>query len=433
MIVTNHPLLYDTTGNSLKLFSGNANAWSPSAYAPRVNGHFYLDSTNNKWKLGTDGNGGLRDTGSNFELFKSEVESTPPDVFLKCRYNTVFYGYDGGVVIGEDAYVPSTDFTSMITLSSSESQMMADGSTAISRVLPTNPLSDLPTAIGELYSDGAPSIPGHDFLRNRKVTGQLLAAQYLNYTFGLVPLFRDMRAFAASAERAEKLIRGYVDRAGKKIRRRYNFPAEIVYREETIPNPTDEGKTHLAGPGTEVGIQDLFNPSLGGNRGVRVDRTTEQKHRWFSGAFTYHLPNGGYSFSSRMAREEAEMRQLYGGISLDTAWNLLPYSWAADWITNAGDVIQNVSSFARDGLVMPHGYIMEHVNSRTTRTVTGAKVGKTLAASVPIPSTMSMVLKASLKRRRKATPFGFGLDPSGFTTRQWAILAALGMTNAIVQ
>jgi hypothetical protein len=33
------------------------------------------------------------------------------------------------------------------------------------------------------------------------------------------------------------------------------------------------------------------------------------------------------------------------------------------------------------------------------------------------------------KERIKATPFGFGLVDSDFTNRQWAILAALGITR----
>jgi hypothetical protein len=164
---------------------------------------------------------------------------------------------------------------------------------------------------------------------------------------------------------------------------------------------------------------------------VRTDTNSWVKTQWFSGAFTYYLP-GVNDFAGKLLREEAEMRHLYGGLSVDTAWNLFPFSWAADWVTNAGDVIHNVSAFARDGLVMPWGYVMEKNELRNYRKVEGAHfdANRMVDDVFHFPDVVSTTFTATKMRRRKATPFGFGLDVSGFTTRQKSILAAVGIVLA---
>jgi hypothetical protein len=161
---------------------------------------------------------------------------------------------------------------------------------------------------------------------------------------------------------------------------------------------------------------------------------TRSKKTWFAGAFTYYLPKVGSSWSDQLFRQEAELRHLYGGLSVNTAWNLLPYSWAADWFTNAGDLIHNLHAFANDGLVMAYGYVMERCELHSFRTVSGAVIGRVrvlndvdtgnnlYSHSLPDVST---TYYAKYLRRRRATPFGFGLDVDGFTNRQKAITAAL--------
>jgi hypothetical protein len=54
-------------------------------------------------------------------------------------------------------------------------------------------------------------------------------------------------------------------------------------------------------------------------------------------------------------------------------------------------------------------------------TLTGATCGGK-------PVQLSQTFGTIQKIRRKATPYGFGLNPNTFSTRQWAIIAALGLT-----
>jgi hypothetical protein len=130
---------------------------------------------------------------------------------------------------------------------------------------------------------------------------------------------------------------------------------------------------------------------------------------WFSGAFTHYY--------SRTPKEKAffrsiqSARDVYGlDLSLEVVWNLLPYSWLADWQGNIGDVFHNLSRFSQDGLTMKYGYIMRTAYVKHIYTYG--------------PSTFTLI--SSVKQRRKASPFGFGVALNTLSDRQWAILAALG-------
>jgi hypothetical protein len=156
--------------------------------------------------------------------------------------------------------------------------------------------------------------------------------------------------------------------------------------------------------------------------GTLTTTTTVERKRWFSGAFTYYAKKPS-SFSDIESRVQ-ELNYLYGlAPTPEAIWDLTPWSWAADWIANMGDVLNNLSMYLTDGLVMRYGYVME----KTTTTVAYTHAGTNLKGVGPI--FPSQTFRSITKRRRPATPFGFGLTYSGFNTRQWAILAALGISR----
>jgi hypothetical protein len=93
-------------------------------------------------------------------------------------------------------------------------------------------------------------------------------------------------------------------------------------------------------------------------------------------------------------------------------------------VFNIGSNIANYSAFQQDGLVMRYGYVMRHV--RATRILTSQGTVFKSGPSTPVVTTYQVVRKD----RVQATPYGFGLNPSGFTAKQWAILGALGLSRA---
>jgi len=76
-----------------------------------------------------------------------------------------------------------------------------------------------------------------------------------------------------------------------------------------------------------------------------------------------------------------------------------------------------------DGLVMQYGYMMEHIVLTVDRT----HEGTILNGDLPVHARETFTV--DYKRRRRATPFGFGVSVGSFTDRQWTILAALGMSR----
>lgn len=288
----------------------------------------------------------------------------------------------------------------------------ADGTKAIARVAPTNPNSSLLTALGEVKRDGIPSVVGSTFLRDRAKHYRDLGDEYLNVQFGWKPFVKDIRSFAKVVTDHDKMIQKFLDGAGRNLHRSYRFP-EV---RETAA--VDHGLQYPFPGGGVGGEQPFFT-----NRDPRAHYVTmdeKYERRWFEGCFTYAVPLGD-SQIDKLKRFSAEANNLLGvRMTPEILWNLAPWSWAVDWVGNIGDIMHNLSLFSQDGLVMRYGYMMQHL--RYTRV--HAMPESTFMGATPVCTAI-----AERKRRVQATPYGFGLSWLGFSTYQWSILAALGLTQ----
>jgi len=301
---------------------------------------------------------------------------------------------------------------------SSDSALRIRGTTAIARCKPTNPSADLSTFLGETLQDGLPKIVGGALSgswKHKTSTAKAAGDEYLNAAFGWAPFVSDLQSLANSIAHAEKIIRQYERDAGKVVRRKYAFP-------ETRSSSISVVSTNVSVYANATGqIADVLNT----NKGSLVKSREETQRQWFSGAFTYFLPKGTSTRQS-MARHVQEAKKLLGlSLTPDTVWNLTPWSWMVDWFSNAGDVISNISDVLIDGLVLRYGYMMEHTLTSETYTFVGPTGYQSLTQRPP-----SVTLHREVKKRVKATPYGFGLTWSSFTARQLAILSALGITRS---
>lgn len=277
------------------------------------------------------------------------------------------------------------------------------GATAIARTIPTNPTSNLANALGEIRNDGLPKLPGMSAYQSRGASG--LADEHLNAQFGILPLVSDMRDIAHSVKNSERILRAYRRGSDKGIRRRYEFPPET---------------------NSWISNRSIVNLCAGLGSPYGQVSVTSEKRTWFSGCYRYHVPSGN-SPVERVQRFEQEANKLLGTrITPSTVWELAPWSWAADWVSNTGDIIHNISALSRDGLVLQYGYLMQSVKTVTEYTYIGSiSDGR---SNVDVKATTRFT--SEQKSRRQATPYGFGLDTSGFTTRQWSILGALGISKS---
>lgn len=349
------------------------------------------------------------DIGGPFSVVRREYKESIPYMHNRTvtdDTNVNAYNYKGSY-FANDAYITDASFSPVVHPSNTELDAM--GTTAIARSIPTNPIGGALVFLGELRSEGLPLLVGAQTWRERALRARNAGGEYLNVEFGWKPLISEIQTFADVVRNADTYIARFVRESGKLLHRRYTFP------------PTNSTSTTV-----QTGVYP--NPSLkvgywnaSGTR-TTVVRTNEQN--WFSGAFTYYVPPldpGGTNFR----RNEQIANKLYGTrVTPEVVWNLTPWSWAVDWFTNLGDVIHNISAFQNDGLVMPYGYMMRKRTVVVDVSLTGARAkrdNREIKAYQQFTTTV--------KTRRKATPYGFGLNTALLSGRQWAILAALGLTK----
>jgi len=404
--------------------------WYLASLRTRIDGAFQNESTNNHWYSRDHGS---IDRGSEWTAVESSVEMSHPNFrCVRRKASDDIKGFEGALMIGNHGWEPTYtwgEYSNLLDVGAeaSEADLLAAGTSAIRSTLPTNPISDLPTAIGELISDGLPELIGSKIKYGTRVSSSSVADEYLNGVFGIQPFFRDLQNFAYAVTRADALIAQYASNSGKLIRRRLNIREENSHDSAVVDN--NDGYARFIRPLSYIGLGNWTTPAYGGYSGVREDTLTSSTKTWFSGAYTYYLPEVSIDGSGQLARDLAEARYLYGGITASTVWNLIPYSWAADWFTNAGDVVRNLDAFANDGLVLAWGYVMEQHTVTERRTLRGALLAGTPVEGSQLPSVITTDFSVIRRRRRKATPFGFGFDMGTLSLRQKSILGALAASR----
>jgi len=350
------------------------------------------------------------DAGGSFETVRHEYYGSHPAISIApVPAIQGYYAYNGPLLAVGPAGPGSLLWPSIPT--DLRSTMIQMGTTAIARTIPTNPASGVGQFLGELR-EGLPSLVGSK-LRNSSSLIRGSADEYLNYEFGVKPLISDVQNFVTATMESDKILKQLRRDSGRLVRRRYSFP--VTRTTEVLEDGT--GTTRNPYPPLDTRLFDAF--------GKRFKTRETVSRTWFSGAYTYHF-NQGQRLWDKMERAEQEANRLYGlRLSPALAWELAPWSWAVDWVTNLGDVMTNISAFSRDGLVLVYGYVMTEMSITDTYVLPCTPHGMGRINLVQRFTTR-------VKKRVKATPYGFGLDPDwkDFSVRQLAILGALGITRS---
>lgn len=288
------------------------------------------------------------------------------------------------------------------------------GATAIARCEPTNPLAQGSVAAGEMFGEhGIPSIPIiHTFKKRAQILKQA-GSEFLNVGFGWLPLVNDVKSLSHGVVNFDQLMQKYENQSGKPHRAHYEFPPETNVTENVSDN-----QRILIGFGEGLG----FSHDTG-ERGQVLARLVTTRRRSFSGSFTYYLPTDYESRRGTKAHIASAKKILGVELTPETLWNLAPWTWAADWVSNAGDVVHNASAFASNGLVMHYGYMTERTSSVLTVQHVGP-TGSSLVGNVP-----PMSFHRETHRRIRANPYGFGVSWDGLSTFQQAVLVSLGLSR----
>jgi hypothetical protein len=356
------------------------------------------------------------DTGHPFQTVKQYVTLSHPQ--------SAFYGKEG--VPGSDTRWKYTGPVALDGLYFNRPQFVQGASTfsegfhgpkAIQACAPTNPVADLAVGLAELKREGFPALSGASVWKDGTLNARNAGGEYLNHQFGWMPLLGDIQKTMYAVKNASALITQYQRNAGQAIRRRMDFPITVT---EDVYGPHPG---YLFNPGMDINTSNGF--WIDGRRdGILYESVRSQERIWFSGAFSYHLQDDN-SVVNKLRDYEQKANYLFGfRITPEVVWNLAPWSWLADWQVNIGDNIANATRLTSDGLVLRYGYLMCETITDHTCTL----IGPRSYSGVTGPYTVTFTTVK--KQRVKASPYGFAKNPNSFTSRQWAILGALGLSKA---
>jgi len=367
------------------------------------------------------------DTGHEFVSWKSSVEQYPTEILAGSYELGHYYRYQGGT-IPSSRYEPKPLFP---PYESQQDEAYRLGRLAVSKTAPTHPVSTFGTGAGEVLHDGLPEPPDTDWLRERVKFFRGLGKAYLNVEFGWLPFISDLQStFSAYVNRHKYLFQLERD-SGKGVRRAFRF------RPEVSTSVLYSGANRLLSP-VDIHGNDIFggvwDTEGEGNRLIRSSGDYQLTSRteysaWFKGEFTYFIPSG-FSYSDRVARWLAEAQYLSGAeLTPELLWQLAPWSWLVDWFFDLGTLFSSLTRFTFDGLVMRYGYMM--VQKDTSWTHLGTNIQpEWYGTNEKPPFSTLLTTRIIQKERFKASPYGFGVDPLGFSDFQWSILAALGLSKS---
>jgi len=355
------------------------------------------------------------DTGHPFDTMKQECELSHPLVDVRSGLAV----YRGPLIPTDSAsFNPSY---SHFPLAVQGFNSTVAGTEAINRTVPNKPVADMANALGELRTvGGIPKVMGTILnLASRTKFVRSAGKEYLNSVFGWAPLVKDVENIAGAVIRSNEIVKQYLRDSGSNIRRRYEFDpvySNLYLKDNILVTNAFSG---ISGSSGSTGLSSLFSGSTTGRTSVVTNHTRKV---WFKGAYTYYLDQG-IDPASKMELYASLARKIVGArLSPEVLWELQPWSWLVDWIFNIGQILENIESFQTDGLVLRYGYLMCTDVVTSERTI----YSHTLKG---VRGPVTVKLTQTRKQRIRATPYGFGLNPSSFSADQWAILVALGMTK----
>jgi len=322
--------------------------------------------------------------------------------------NPYDYKYEGGFL---PTKFPPVNWD--LAFSDQEVDYSAYGTTGWSRFRPGRPGADLGIFLGEIHEvprmlrqtakgfhDVWKSLGGH----KANFGPKKVADHFLNHQFGWLPFVSDVRRFIKTYNRANLMYKQIVRDNERNIRRRGTI---LTTNETTLVASSDVQTAHTLCPNSYF----YSDPTKTGY--YKIWRR-ESRNIWFSAKFTYYIPN-----IEDVEFDPLWKAKMYGlSISPSLLYELTPWSWLIDWVSNAGDVFANLDPGLVENLVARYAFVMgKTVYSYIVESFHNIE-------TAPISRTWSYVAKHEVRQR--ASPFGFGLTGIDFSARQLSILAALG-------
>lgn len=268
------------------------------------------------------------------------------------------------------------------------------GPTGFARAKPGKPDVSLGVALVELRE-----IPRSLLLKMEGIKG--VADFYLAVQMGWVPLWDDIRKSIKLLMDLDARLRFFKRNNGLPVRRRVP-----ILQEKNSSILTDDTNLMLC-YNTRPRAPSLSPSSSGFSRRVQY---VYERNIWFSGCFRFYidyelLPFPDLSLTLRLSGLE---------ITPKAFWDLMPWSWLIDYVSNVGDIIDNLYDAVVDSQYAEWAYVMGH----TKRTYHFSSSDGRVSASC----SKYFETKARFPADRYGLQANVDLSP-----RQLSILIALGL------
>jgi len=325
-----------------------------------------------------------------------------------------------GTGTGKAYFLPATWYgqpaiPSDMTLT--DSQVRVQGTSAMNWSRPGYVGSSALTASAELGQEGIPMTPRVDEWKRKAGALRNISKTHLAVQFGWLPILAEIQAFAQRVTHQNAIVADAYKRARSNcIHVGYRFPTV------SLP-PTISTFTNTTPGNWETGAL-AIGESLAGS--VATAMTVDS---WFEGSWQSFLPGYGQDKDEEHLEESSAKARLLLGpfLSPKLIWELAPWSWAIDWMTNTEDILDAFSNVLNDGMVLRNAYIMCHFKSDVYAGYGPNASYKGTTRSVT-PGSAHRVIET--KRRFASVPF-FGFGSVGeLSVRQLSILAALGIAKS---
>jgi hypothetical protein len=311
-----------------------------------------------------------------------------------------------------------------VPASLSDSTLIALGTKAFAQYKPTASKGGLGQALGELRQ--LPTIP--DFLKQvkeslrngrptrslRKYNSKRAASDYLNVEFGWVPLVSDILDLIKNIQNIQKNLNQLERDNGRPVRRGGRIGSNVDTSTSVTTTGSGNGGTL---PSLSAGMY-----SGPWTKTVTTQNKTDYR---FSGRFRYFI-DFNKAHRGDLPQAAQLTRILLGAeISPHVLYQLMPWSWLADWFGSTGAILNNLVHDPQDNLVADYAYI----NGKTTQTIQIELKQKLQHGTPAEEATWLNTVETSTFKRIAASPYGFGILLPNLSLRQKAVLVALGLSK----
>jgi len=170
------------------------------------------------------------------------------------------------------------------------------------------------------------------------------------------------------------------------------------------------------------------NTALRGSRHAIVEATQD---KWYSASYRMQVADTD-DWLGRCSDLFHTIDRITGiGLDVKVAWDLIPFSFLADWFANTGDFLENRTVISDYNIACEYGYAMCHTQFQKTMIAEGYYVQYPAGSSIPGSSaSLSYSLLSETKQRSACSSFGFYTDFAKLNSYQWSALTALGVVFA---